>query len=254
MIAGLIWCATGLNGWSADSQTYQFDDWKLTITPGPVAVKPARALSRAEIVPAPAPFDAKPGSDRSRMVVQPVSMKLTTPVDSPAAAPAAVSAEAVPALKAAAEPTPIVPGNASPPIIPLPPAPGGAEQPAPEVDCCNALPIITPRTADLGANATPFVPQTALYRDIYFSIPFNRAEYNAYPSYRHDATMELLFNQMRPTVIQRGTQNVYHFGMGYGYGVGSPYNYAYGPGYGYGPGFPQQYYPYNYGLRIHSSR
>lgn len=108
--------------------------------------------------------------------------------------------------------------------------------------------------ADVGANATPFAPQTALYRDIYFSIPFNRAEYNAYPSYRHDATMELLFNQMRPTVIQRGTQNVYHFGMGYGYDTVGGLNYAYGPGYGYGPGFPQQYYPYNYGLRIHSSR
>lgn len=39
------------------------------------------------------------------------------------------------------------------------------------------------------------------YVDAYRSIPFNRAEYNANPSYRHEAAMELLFGQMRPTTI-----------------------------------------------------
>lgn len=47
-----------------------------------------------------------------------------------------------------------------------------------------------------------------LYRQVYNSIPFSRAEYDASPSYRHDATMEFLFGQMRPTVIQRGTTKV----------------------------------------------
>ena len=39
------------------------------------------------------------------------------------------------------------------------------------------------------------------YADAYRSIPFNRAEYDANPSYRHDAAMELLFGQLRPTTI-----------------------------------------------------
>jgi len=47
-----------------------------------------------------------------------------------------------------------------------------------------------------------------LYRQVYNAIPFSRAEYDANPSYRHDATMEFLFGQMRPTVIQRGTTKV----------------------------------------------
>jgi len=46
------------------------------------------------------------------------------------------------------------------------------------------------------------------YRDAYDAIPFSRAEYDANPSYRHDATMEFLFGQMRPTVIHRGHTTV----------------------------------------------
>lgn len=42
------------------------------------------------------------------------------------------------------------------------------------------------------------------YREIYASIPFDRAEYEANPSYRHDATLELMFGKMRPTTIHRG--------------------------------------------------
>jgi hypothetical protein len=41
------------------------------------------------------------------------------------------------------------------------------------------------------------------YADIYSSIPYRRAEYLANPSYRHDTTMEILFGQLRPTVINR---------------------------------------------------
>lgn len=41
------------------------------------------------------------------------------------------------------------------------------------------------------------------YQRIYQSIPFRRAEYLANPSYRHDATMEILFQKLRPTVIHR---------------------------------------------------
>ena len=41
------------------------------------------------------------------------------------------------------------------------------------------------------------------YEQAYNAIPFNRAEYDANPSYRHDSAMELLFDQMRPTTIIR---------------------------------------------------
>ena len=39
------------------------------------------------------------------------------------------------------------------------------------------------------------------YASVYESIPFNRAEYEANPGYRHDTTMEILFGKLRDTVI-----------------------------------------------------
>jgi len=43
------------------------------------------------------------------------------------------------------------------------------------------------------------------YRDIYRSVPYSYTEYLANPGYRHDAAMEILFGQMRPTTIHRHT-------------------------------------------------
>ncbi|MBI1312805.1 hypothetical protein GC176_16055 [bacterium] len=37
------------------------------------------------------------------------------------------------------------------------------------------------------------------YIDVYRSIPFSRAEYDADPNYRHNGTLELLLNQLRPS-------------------------------------------------------
>lgn len=73
-----------------------------------------------------------------------------------------------------------------------------------------------------------------LYPQVYNAIPFSRAEYQANPSYRHDATMEFLFGQMRSTVIQRGTTVVNHR---------DPAGYAPSPV--YSPyGFNSYYYPF----------
>ena len=45
------------------------------------------------------------------------------------------------------------------------------------------------------------------YQGIYNSIPFNRSEYNANPSYRHDATMEILTgNARQQTIIRQAAQ------------------------------------------------
>jgi hypothetical protein len=41
------------------------------------------------------------------------------------------------------------------------------------------------------------------------SIPFNREEYEANPSYRHDAALEMMFGAMRPTMVVK--QNIPYF-------------------------------------------
>lgn len=51
------------------------------------------------------------------------------------------------------------------------------------------------------------VVDPALYAKVYASIPFNRAEYRANPTYRHDATMEILTGNARhKTVVHHGTR------------------------------------------------
>ena len=39
------------------------------------------------------------------------------------------------------------------------------------------------------------------YREIYASIPFSRAEYDANPAYRHQATMEIMLGHLHPIVV-----------------------------------------------------
>lgn len=41
------------------------------------------------------------------------------------------------------------------------------------------------------------------YEEVYRSIPYSYTEYLANPGYRHDATMEILFGELRPTTIHR---------------------------------------------------
>ncbi len=50
-----------------------------------------------------------------------------------------------------------------------------------------ALPIVVPKPVRVPA-----------YAEMYRTISFSRAEYDADPSYRHNATMELLLKQLRP--------------------------------------------------------
>jgi len=60
----------------------------------------------------------------------------------------------------------------------------------------DELPVIVPRQI-------PKAPAEKTYASVYESIPFNRAEYEANPGYRHDAAMEILFGKLRDTVIYR---------------------------------------------------
>jgi len=61
------------------------------------------------------------------------------------------------------------------------------------------------------AVAVPFAAGTSKdeYRRIYQSVPFNRADYNANPSYRHDSTMEILTGNARhQTIVQHNNRPV----------------------------------------------
>lgn len=91
------------------------------------------------------------------------------------------------------------------------------EQPA-------AVQHVVQETAD---GQTPLCPQhmAAEYQRIYDSIPFNRAEYNRNPTYRHDSAMEILTGNARhqtivkhqpqqapQPVVRRPSFNPYQFG------------------------------------------
>lgn len=45
------------------------------------------------------------------------------------------------------------------------------------------------------------VKESRSYREIYSSIPFSRAEYDANPAYRHQATMEIMLGQLHPIIV-----------------------------------------------------
>ncbi|HIE98711.1 MAG TPA: hypothetical protein EYG03_20740 [Planctomycetes bacterium] len=68
----------------------------------------------------------------------------------------------------------------------------------PEVD---AVPV-----AAASADGGTLQVNVADYVRIYKSIPFNRAEYNANPTYRHDSAMEILTGNARhQTIVRHGT-------------------------------------------------
>ncbi len=84
--------------------------------------------------------------------------------------------------------------------------------------------------------APKFEKNGLTYEQAYNAIPFNRAEYDANPSYRHDSAMELLFDQMRPTTIIRTQDAQASKFPAYNrldYRWSHPYDYGYG-GYYYG--------------------
>ena len=79
------------------------------------------------------------------------------------------------------------------------------------------------------------------YRRVYNSIPFNRAEYNANPSYRHEATMSILFGK-RPSTVYRFTPSAP--------ATINPVAYpAFPSPYGYMPYYPYWQWPGHYRYR-----
>lgn len=93
-------------------------------------------------------------------------------------------------------------------------APAYRVSPAPTAVVSTSAPI-TLTTADNVGEVAPATPATACttpgedYRRIYDSIPFNRAEYNVNPSYRHDSTMEILTgNPRHQTIVTHETRPI----------------------------------------------
>lgn len=91
---------------------------------------------------------------------------------------------------------------------------------------------IVPAAKATSAVAAPEQSTAADYTRVYNSIPFNRAEYNINPTYRHDSAMEILTGNARhktivrhnstPPVAARPVANA-----GNRYAVGNPYQYGY---------------------------
>lgn len=124
-----------------------------------------------------------------------------------------------------------------------PPAAEVAEPPAP-VERQEGGIVIAPLPSS--------APQVSDYERIYNAIPFNRTEYLANPSYRHEMAMELLTGNQRQIVVHRNYTPklntptprsplfLYNrYGGYYGGGMGyAPGPYGYGLGFNYTPGYP----------------
>ena len=93
------------------------------------------------------------------------------------------------------------------------PGPGSPAVPAPRIELVShdataksvaaaVDPAVVPDPLAARRNE-PRVVNPDAYREIYNAIPFNRTEYRANPDYRHEATMEMLFGQLRPKVVVR---------------------------------------------------
>ena len=112
----------------------------------------------------------------------------------------------------------------------LPPSPHNghqAQRPASDVVRDEAGPLVIVGNAPCaGVDGASLVKR---YTQVYNAIPFSRAEYEANPGYRHEATMEFLFGQLRPTVIHRGTTTIRMTGSALLPGA-APYGPAFGPG------------------------
>lgn len=73
------------------------------------------------------------------------------------------------------------------------------QAPTPDAEATAALAEATQANTELKIGPDPagadLPVNPDLYRKIYKSIPFSRAEYEAHPGYRHEATMSLLLGQ-----------------------------------------------------------
>lgn len=213
LAAGLM-CATATSSFATEPLVQDFDGWKITIRPGVSSQPDAPPVVRTET-----PVVSNPTGK-----IQLVSLRQEVPtLSSQPTGPVPESLVTQPIT----DDLPIItPGESS--------------------YCCEPKTIVNPPEGSVDPR---YLSQ--MYSEIYKSIPFIRAEYDANPSYINDNTVEFLFGKMRPTVIQRTTNINQNYGGGYG-GYGAPWAYG-GPGFGFGGGYsyPLQLVVPGTGLRVH---
>ena len=220
LVAGLV-CSTVSTVAATEPIVQDFDGWKITIRPG------------ASRIPDPIPPSPRPQpaatSTNAKGTIQLLSLRQDAPPTPVPPTPEGVLPAVVPEADPVDDDLPkIIPGESS--------------------LCCDAKTTVS---APAGSVDPRYLSQ--MYSEIYNSIPFNRAEYHANPSYRHDTAVEFLFGKMRPTVVHRHTNVNNNYSSGYGYGgygyggYGVPYAYG-GSGYAYPP---LQLVVPGTGLRIH---
>ncbi len=99
----------------------------------------------------------------------------------------------------------IAQNDAGPQLVNVETTPATEQPPAPEsvkAPQADAAPL-TGETVKVGGSSAPQIIPAVSYIEAYNSVPFSRTEYEANPGYRHDAAMEIMFRQLRPTTIVR---------------------------------------------------
>ncbi|WP_166823731.1 hypothetical protein [Thalassoroseus pseudoceratinae] len=143
------------------------EPWKVLIVPRVFQVVSGnRPVKPAETAPAPEEAASLPGIDNQ--------LQWVSTTKSPAIAEDVKEAIAATSEQTASE------DETSPVIEPAPASP---------------TVVISESVASLPSHINPHD-----YKRIYQAIPFVRSEYEANPSYRHEAAMEILFGQLRPQV------------------------------------------------------
>ena len=173
-----------------------------------------------QIVPAGANAEASTAEQPRPVSESATETSASTDEPSDEANESETAAPAKPASTSAATET-----SATSPMVPLPEAP----IPAAPIVISDFGMTIVPRGCE------PDVDLAQHYRQIYKAIPFNRAEYVANPAYRHDATMELLTGNPRPTAgyTRRTVRNRQYTGYRpYLQSSSDHYRYRYPAGYG----------------------
>jgi hypothetical protein len=124
-----------------------------------------------------------------------------------------------------------------PPAPPMPEPAAPSPAPAVEVeslpattDVAEASEVTETQFGDWTVTIAPQPRQPGVainglkYEDVYASVPYRRAEYLANPGYRHEATMEIMFGELRPkTVVSHYQPRVVPRPL---YSVYKPYRYS----------------------------
>lgn len=215
-LAAGVMCLAATNSFASEPIVQEIDGWKITIRPG--------ASSSPDVPPAPRPASPAPAKSQTGKI-QLISLRQDVPELSPQVG-GPVPESVVSQSELNDLPT-ITPGESS--------------------YCCESKTIVNPPEGSVDPR---YLSQ--MYSEIYKSIPFIRAEYDANPSYINDNTVEFLFGKMRQTIIQRTTNVNQNYSGGYG-GFGVPWAYG-GPGFGFGGGYAYpalQLVVPGTGLRVH---